>query len=406
MSRAAGVVSVAVTQLRRDRTRTVLVVAGIALAVLASTVLASVGIGVFETGQSKFEQSGRDLLITGGPLRLAPGSVGGVGTRLTDAHVLQERIAARDDVRTATALSFQTVYVSTDGEEFETVIGVGAPAVDEAVQITDGRGFTGGDPHYAGGSYDGPMTHEIVVDPRTASLLGIGVNDTLYVGGTVSSARANEFRVVGISPTLSNFLGSPTVVLHLSELQEITGTTGADRATILTVDLEHGADVDRAERELQAQYPQYDVRTNREQLRAVLERQAVVLASGAAIAVFASLAGVALTVNLLLSYVSQRRRELAALTAIGLSTRTLVALVTTQALLLGVLGGLLGAGLTVLSIPALNAVSAALVGFDSVVSVRPDVLLGGVVLAVAMCVVAGAAASLRVALLDPLQELA
>ena len=405
MNRLRGTVGLAFTQLRRDRTRTVLVIVGIALAVLASTMLATVGLGIAETGERKFDQSGRDLWITGGPLRFDPGAVGGVRNQLQDAHRLEQRIAARDDVRTAAALSFQTVYVSDDGREFETVVGTGAPAVAGAVQLTEGEGFTRGDPHYADGTYEGPMTREVVVDPRTAALFDVGINDTLYVGGTLAAARENEFRVVGISPTFSNFLGSPTVVLHLSELQAVTGTTGNDAATIVTVDVADGASVESVERDLQSQYPEYSVRTNREQLRSTLQRQAVVIASGGSLAVFASLAGAALTVNLLLSYVYQRRRELAALKAVGLSTRTLVGITVVQAVLLGLAGGVIGVGLTAVSIPLVNAVAGALVGFGSVVSLDGTVLLAGVGLAVAISGVAGAIASLRVARLDPLELL-
>jgi ABC-type antimicrobial peptide transport system permease subunit len=53
----------------------------------------------------------------------------------------------------------------------------------------------------------------------------------------------------------------------------------------------------------------------------------------------------------------------------------------------------------------LNAVAAALVGFEGVVSLRADVLLAGAGLAVGTSVLAGAAASARVGRLDPLELL-
>jgi putative ABC transport system permease protein len=404
VSRVPGVLGVAVERLRYDRTRALLVVLGIALAAFAVMVLASVGVGVIETGQAKFDQSGRDLWITGGPVSLAA-TAGGAGGGITDAHRLRADLEGREDVRTAAALAFRTVYVSNGSGRFETVIGAGAPAVDEAVRIVEGRGFTPGDPHYAGGSYDGPMTREVVIDPRTASLLDVGVNDTLHVGGTTGRAAESRFRVVGVSPTFSNFLGGPTVVLHLSELQAVTGTTGTDAATLVTVDLVEGADVTRAEREIQAAYPGYEVRTNREQLESTLREQAVVIASGTSLVVFAAVAGVAVTVNVLVSYVYQRRRELAALRAVGLSTRTLVAVTLAQALVLGVCGGLLATALTLLAIPVLNAVAAALVGFEGVVPLRGDVLLAGVGIAVVTSALAGAVAGARVGGLDPLELL-
>lgn len=80
--------SLTVAQLTHDRTRTVLAVLGIAFAVLATTLLASVRYGVVETGQQKFDDSGRDLWMTGGPVQLAPGSVGGFKNSVTNAHAV------------------------------------------------------------------------------------------------------------------------------------------------------------------------------------------------------------------------------------------------------------------------------------------------------------------------------
>jgi ABC-type antimicrobial peptide transport system permease subunit len=110
-------------------------------------------------------------------------------------------------------------------------------------------------------------------------------------------------------------------------------------------------------------------------------------------------------VNTLVSYVYGRRRELAALKAVGVSTRTLVAVTVVQALLLGLAGGAVGTALTLVSVPLLNTITAAVVGFGDVVSFRADVLVAGVGLGLVMSVFAGAAASLRIGRLDPLEQL-
>jgi hypothetical protein len=78
------------------------------------------------------------------------------------------------------------------------------------------------------------MSHEVMIDTQTAEQFDVGVGDTLYIGGTLSSARSNEFTVVGISDTFSRFLGTPTVTMPLSELQTVTGTTSTDSATFIT----------------------------------------------------------------------------------------------------------------------------------------------------------------------------
>ncbi|WP_256546730.1 ABC transporter permease [Halobellus inordinatus] len=405
ISKLRAVIGIAIQQLRHDRARTILAVIGICLAVLSMTLLGSVGLGVIETGQEKFDASGRDLWVTGGAVQLAPGTVGGFENTVYDAHSVSAEIEQRDTVKTAVPMAFQTVYVSPNGSEFDTLIGTGAPARGGSVQITAGQEFSSRDIHYADGTYNGSMTHEVVISPQTAELYHVSVNDSLYIGGTIGSAQRNEFRVVGISPTFSQFLGTPTVILHLSELQEITGTTANDKATMITVDVADDAAVAAVESDIQAAYPEYQVRTNREQLQATLERQAVLIAAGGSLVILAAIAGIALTTNLLLSLVYQQRETLAALRAQGAAASTLVGVVGTQALLLGVGGGILGAALTVPAIQVLNIAADAIVGFENVVSIQPRILLGGIVIALVIGIVGALTAGWRVSRLSPLEQL-
>ena len=404
VGRLVAAVGLAGAQLRHDRTRTLLSVAGVALAVLAATLLAATGIGVLETGQERFAAADRDLWITGGPVEFAPGTVGGVQNSIRDSHRLADELSAREDVDTAAPLLFQSVYVrANDSEEYRTVAAFGVPSA-AGVRVTEGREFRG-DPHYAGGAYDGPMTHEVLVDRRTADLLGVGVGDRIEVGGTVAAAREHEFRIVGISPTGGQFLGAPTVTIPLSELQAITGKTGSDPATLVTVTTSERASVERTGAEIGRAYPDYDVRTNAEQLRATVERQAVVLAGGASLVALAVLAGVALSLNALLSMVVQGLESYAALQALGTSTTTLALVALVQTLVVGALGGLVGLGLAVPLAAGLNRAVRALVGFAGVVQLTPRVLAlgGGVALGVGLT--SGLVAAGYLARIEPLAVL-
>jgi putative ABC transport system permease protein len=391
MSRLRTAVAVAAAQLRHDRARTVLAVVGIAVAVLSTTLLASLGYGVVETGQQKFDASGRDLWLTGGTLSGGPGNY---GTAILNAHEVAEDIRAREDVRAATPMAFHAVYVGNGSGQMRPLVGVGVPGGGPFVTFEEG-GLPHGDSHYANGSYDGPMRHEIVIDRRTAEMFDVGMNDTLYVGGSVESAREHEFTVVGISPTFSSFLGAPTVTTYLSELQAVTGTTGTDKATFITVALEDGADPSAMERKLQREYPDLTVRTNDEQMRSVLRHNAVVIAVGGALVVLAVVAGFALTLNVLSIVVFQQSAELAALTALGVSSRTVVGMVAAQGVLLGAVGGLLGIAATPPFVVALNYVAAEIVGFENLVQAPGSVLAIGAAIALVIGTLAAAIAGWR-----------
>ncbi|KAB1187538.1 MULTISPECIES: ABC transporter permease [Haloferax] len=405
LARTRAAAGIAVSQLNHARGRTVLTILGITLAVLAATLLAGTGLGVIETGQQKFDSAGRDIWMTGGPVKFSPTGVGGFENTIVDSHQLSADLQSRDDVRVAVPMAFQTVYVKSNESDYETLVGVGAPARGGSVQITNGSGFSSTDVHYADGNYSGPMTHEVVIDQRTAEMMNVSVGDSLYIGGTTGIARQNEFTVVGISPTFSRFLGTPSVVVHLSELQEVTGTTGADKATLVTLTVEDGVNPENVATQLEEAYPNYDVRTNEEQLAELLRDQAVIMAAGGSLVFLALFAGLALTVNILLSHVYHQQREFAALKALGTSSSTLSLTLVFQALFLGTIGGLLGVALSFPAARGLNRMAELVVGFGDIVTLPMTILAGGFAIAFVMSVVSSLAVSRQIAGIEPLDHL-
>lgn len=403
VSRIAAIGGLAVAQLRHDRTRTTLAVIGVALAVAATVLLAATGVGVVATGQEQFADAGRDLWVTGQTVQFAPGQVGGVENSIYDAHDVAAAMRNRNSVRTAAPLLFQTVYVSADGDDFQTLAAMGVPS-SGGVSISQGAGFSG-DTHYADGSYDGPMTRELLIDERTAALLGVNVGDTIYVGGTIAAAQTQQFEIVGISGTGSQFLGTPTLTLPLSELQEITGKTETDPATLITIALTDEADPARVGDQLARAYPELTVRTNDEQFQATLQRQAVVLAGGVSLVFLAVIAGLALTLNVFLSLAYQQLPEYAALRSLGSSGTTLAGVVLCQSVVVGVLGCVVGLAMAVPAASMLDFAAAAVTGFEDVVRLSPLVFLLGGGVAALTSLVSGVVVGWQLRRLQPIQVL-
>lgn len=369
IARLSAIVGIAVAQLRGQPVRTALVVVGVALAVLSATLLASVGLGVLATGEEKFAAADRDLWITGGALALSPEGPSVVENTIHDSHAVADDIGARDDVRTAAPIGFEAVYVGTNESNMQLVTGIGVTGTHGEITIEAGSDLSGDSPHYANGTYEGEMTREVIVDPRTAELFDLEPGDTLRIGGSETAARDQEFTVVGIAPDYGQLLGTPTVTLHLSELQTITGAAGTDRASLIAVTVAEGHDPAAVQADLDSEYPDHEVRTNREQLVAVVGENVVVVATAGVLVVLALVAGVALTANLLALSIASQRRTLAALQAIGISRVTLLLVVAVQGLLLGVLGWLLAAALTPPAAAGLERVAAAVVGYEDLLVV-------------------------------------
>jgi len=405
LRRWLGLTGVALSLLRHERARTILAVAGVALAVLASVLLVSVGLGVVDTGQQKFDQSGRDLWISGGPVEIQPGSVGGFANPLAGAHQLEAQLEAREDVDTANPFVFQTVYASPNASGFDTIIGVGASSSGPSVNIVEGRAITAGDIHYGNGTFDGPMGYEVLVDRQTARRYNVSVNDTLYLGGTLASAREHEFTVVGITDTYSQFVGTATVVMPPSELQQIAGLTASDRAALLTVQVVDDVDATATATRLEQAYPEYTIRTNREQLQATVADQVVVIASGLGLVALAVVAGVLLLTNLQLSFVARHRETFGALGALGTSQSSLVVVIVLNTLSIGVLGGAVGSALAVPGVWGINRIAATVTGFEGLVSVSVPILLGGFFVSVCVSLLGGLVATLYLGRTRPLEHL-
>jgi len=391
-------------QLSHHRLRLGIAIVGVALAVLAMTLLAGVGVGVIGTGEQQFESADRDLWVTAGETRLTSAGGGGFENSLYDSRTIAHEMETIDGVHNAVPLAFETVYVGTGDGEFETFVGTGVPGSGSAVQITDGDGLSG-DPHYANGTYEGNRTNELLLDAETARALDVSIGDTVNVGGSLAVARNTEFTVVGISPTFKQMLGAPTVTMPLSELHQVTGTTQTEPATFITITVDDGAGIETVQRELEAAHPELQVRSNQEQLEAVLQEQVLVLAAGGALVVLAVGAGIALTLSLLSLVVFQQRTAFAALRAQGISSPLLIATVVGQGVSIGLLGGLLGLALTPPAVSALNRLAAAVVGFDDLVQTADLIYVGGFAIAVVIGTLAAAIAGWRLSRRPILEDL-
>jgi putative ABC transport system permease protein len=103
--------------------------------------------------------------------------------------------------------------------------------------------------------------------------------------------------------------------------------------------------------------------------------------------------------------VYQQRETLAALQATGLSQSTLVGLIAGQGLVLGVIGGLFGVGLTPPLAELLNRIAERLVGFEGLVQVPTEMLFIGFGIATVVGTVSASVVAWRISRLETLEAL-
>ncbi|MGI0151920.1 MAG: ABC transporter permease, partial [Thermoplasmata archaeon] len=195
--------------LRRRPARSAATALGIGLSVALVVLLLALSSGVTQSAAELAQSSGVDLLATSANTSLLASTFPPV----VGAHQLPARIeAAVPNVATASpwliadwVLGNQSLYsranLSPDGGSVPagwrpTGTGIvgwipGDNGGIEVPTVTDGTGFTAsGDPHYGNGGYNGPETHEIVLDSALSSVLHAPVGSLLWAAGTTPAGPA------------------------------------------------------------------------------------------------------------------------------------------------------------------------------------------------------------------------
>lgn len=109
--------------------QTVFAIVRVAIAMSRATLLVGVGYRVVATSEEKYEGSGRDVWVAGGPMQIQPETVGVMEGALYNSNAVARDIQNVDGVRTAVPMLFQTVYAGNSPKSVETTLAVGVPGV-------------------------------------------------------------------------------------------------------------------------------------------------------------------------------------------------------------------------------------------------------------------------------------
>jgi putative ABC transport system permease protein len=350
--RLVGLVGLGVhrTVERARRSRQVAFAAvGVALAVMLVVTVGGIALalasGTAGTGDADYR-----VVPAGSSVESIAVQVG--GPKLGGVHATTAELAADPRVEYVTPVEFQVLRVSnpaTGASEFVLLAGV-IPERDATVAGLSLSTLTPGDPYYANGSFDGEWTGEVVVSGATGELL----NATPGTALRIEAAPERSFAVVDRQEAvLAPGLGSvPVAVVHLAELQAVTGGTVADQADQILV----RSDEPSVRRDIERLYPRTEVVAAGD-LSGELSRSSLPLAVAVTALVTALAVGTLLVGTTMGLATVDDRRSVATFAAVGFSERSRVLLVLVEVLSVAVVGGLLGLVLGVWGVALTNAVS-------------------------------------------------
>ena len=337
--RLRGLVGLALARLRGrlttgERHRTWLCVVGIAVPVALLLVVTSVSLGL-ATGPATGAE-GVDYWVL--PESNASSAVTDVGgARFGNTHETADSLAARDDIEYATPMLMELVEFETADGTTEYVLTVGVVPEEGYGSVTPVSSvqLSPGDPHYAGGEYDGEWTGHVVLSEAAAEALDAGRRDT------VSPRNADRnFTVLGISPPkqagVSQF---PVAIVRLSELQAVVGAADRDAAGQFLVSAPQATA--ETEAAMAGTYPNAEVETRSGVLAQRAVDQQLPLAMAASALVLALVTGTLLVGTTFGFEIAASSRERSLMAAVGVSGTSRAALVGLETLFLALLGGYL-----------------------------------------------------------------
>lgn len=370
-----------VSQLRRLPRQTAVTVSLVALTIALLVIVTGIATGLAADSTADDEADVRVVPEGGGTLSSV---VDVESARLGDVHETAAAIERRDDVAYATPVLTEAVRVRTAGsDEPETVLAMGVVPPDEPTEIegVSTASLEPGDPHYANGSYDGPRTGEIVLTNAAADGINASAGDDLEVRGSMLEAanrsgeddRSPTHTVTAVEDVGATELSGelPLVVLHLSELQSMTGTGGDDLADQVLVETEAGASAAAAESAAEDAYPNATVQSGDDGGFASIRSDDFALATSlVALVVAVVICSLFVATSSALT-IDRDRQAIAVLAAVGFSVRSRLAIVALTTLSLTLVGAVAGVVLGIVGISLTNYVATATVAPGPIATSRP-----------------------------------
>ena len=239
---------------------------------------------------------------------------------------------------------------------------------------------------------------EVLLAERAASALGVARGDTIEAAPTGAFGDAERYVVAGVYRPQADPIevgrDSRFARFHVDDLERLSGQRDAVQRFV--VRLKDPARAPWVRDRLMRSAVGFDAYTSQELADRASGTFVVISRFQRAIAWLALAAGAVFLVTLMVLKVEERRRELAAMTLIGISRRTILASLALESLVVALAGGALGVVLGLLASAAINQYFRAYYRTDLVFSrVSPEVAATAVLVALPLGVAAAAIAGWR-----------
>jgi putative ABC transport system permease protein len=381
--RLLGLVRVAVARLLGrlaggDSRQVLTSLVGVAVAIALMTTVGGVAVGL--ASQSAIQGEGVDYWVVPEASTASSVAVSVDGPKLGGTHDVATRLSRDDRVDYATPVLLRVLQVhnaASNTTEYVLVAGVVPDERGRPVLGVPTDALEPGDPYYADGAYDGPWTGEVVASDAAAQVLNASTGDELSLQrrdapGTLSvvNVSAGSY-TTGAGPI-------PVVVMHLGELQAVSGATGSDQADQILV----STDDPSVRSDVESLYPETTVVQQNGFSGRQVSLSSLPMAIGVTAVIAAVVIGTLFVATMMGLEVHAERADLAVLSAVGFGERSRSLVVVVETLSLTVLGSVLGLAAGVGGIHLTNLLAGRYLGVDDVAAFDPLLVVTAAVVAV------------------------
>ncbi len=388
--------------IKERKTRSILTMLGIVVGIAAVIAIMSISYGMQESITEQLSEMADIIMVTPGSVEL--GSFGDFGS-LNERDLKDvERIQG---VKEAAAMIGEIEEVEYRGEMFMMqIIGIDPRDMDavfgETVKLEEDSG-----------SETGASGRELRENDHKVCEIGysiardyfddeIGVNDRLTINGS-------KFRVVGVLEKQGGFRSGVDSQIYVTKRDAVNILDTADISTIFV----RVRDIGEAE-EIAAEIEEriddnhkLDDFTSAmamggaiEDLESIFGILQVFLLAIASISLIVASLGI---MNTTLMSVMERTHEIGVMKAIGAKNRNILFLFLMEAGLVSVVGGVLGCIVGIVAAKAISFGIVAIFGVEIAAIVRPEVLLGGIAVAVLVGILSGLYPARKASKMSPVE---
>ncbi|MHA1267679.1 MAG: ABC transporter permease [Candidatus Helarchaeota archaeon] len=379
-------IKMALRSMRFRAFRTFLTVLGISIGIMTFVALMSIGVGMRQQVSSLVLQfMGGGITVSAGNPTARPSIPSDLANYIQQIEGVNQTVEMIEDF-----VQIQGNYLLLEGVEAD------------KLEIAFGVSIVAG--HDLQWAVKNGISYPVLLDESAANLLGYNINDTLIVT-SVSSGTFYQLRVVGITSAFQidiSFIMAGFAYTTLQVMQEVMVTENVE---FITVTVKEGYDVRAIADAISAAYPAADVITSEDVLAMANQINDMVFAVLFAIGSISLLVGALMITNTTMMSVIERTREIGIIKSIGGKRGHVLMIFITEAVLISMIGGILGCIFSVGAVTGMTGIVKASYGFPLAYSLETWIFGIGLAMAAGIGAAAGAFPSWRAASVKPVEAL-